>query len=245
MSAAERAVRQVVVASAIVVAGGLLLLPPAGAVTPTAGDAQVDGSVVEWGPGDDVAALFSNDRPHAELGRLALRYDCADEVLYALVTASPGVRLLATDPDEAYLRFGSEPKLVSGTDTADGDAPDAAWVDLADGTAAGIEMSAPLAPGTHPDLRAHAKVPNDSDDGYQTVDLVPRYQELAVDCPGDPVAAAEVAMTTADPPADPAADPAGLARTGAPNLPVLVAAGLAVIAMGLLLRTRPWARARP
>ena len=245
MNAAEPTIRRLVVASAVVVASGLLLLPPASALTPAAGGADVDGSVAEWGPGDDVAALYGNDRPNAELARLALRYDCEDEVLYALVIAGPGVRLQATDPDEAYLRFGSEPKLVSGTDAADGDPPDAAWVDPADGTAAGIEMSAPLAPGTHPDLRVHAKVPNDSADGYQTVDLRPRYQELAVGCPAGAVGAADVAMTTADPPADPGVEAEDLARTGAPTMPVLVAAGLALLATGLLLRTRPWARARP
>lgn len=248
MTGRERALRRAVVAAAATVAAGLLLLPPAGALESQPGGAQVDGSVAEWGPGDDVAPLFSNDRPYAEVARLALRYDCDEGVLYALVIAAPGVRLLTTDPDEAYLRFGDEPKLVSGTDVADGEAPDAAWVDAADGTAAGIEMSAVLARGSHADLRVHAKVPNDSADGYQTVDLRPRYQELSTTCPAG-VAAADLSLS--DPPSDPGADPAeaagsaGLARTGAPSVPVLVAAGLVLVAAGLTVRMRPWARVRP
>lgn len=241
-STTDRGVRNALLAGVLVVAGGLLLLPPpAEALAPGAGPAVVDGSPAEWTPADEVAPLVGNDPPHLARGRVSLRYDCADEVLYALVLAGPGLRLEATDADEAYLRFGTEAKLVSGTDGTDGSAPDAAWVDLHDGTAAGIEMSTPLAPGDYEGLRVHAKLPDDSDDGYETLDLAPRHQDLAVECGEDPAA---VAVALTDPGADPAdpADPPGLARTGAPLLPLLAGSGTVLVALGAAVRGRRWGR---
>lgn len=243
MSAAtDRAVRQAVVGATALAVGGLLLLPrPAAAVEPLAGSAVVDGVAAEWTPADDVAALVGNDPPHVERGRLSLRYDCDTEVLYALLQAGPGVRFLAIDPDEAYLRFGDEAKLVSGEDGVDGVAPDAAWIDHQGDTAAGIEMSAPVAPGTHDDLRVHAKVPNDSADGYETVDLSPRYQELVLACGTD---VDPVSLVRGGDPADPGdpPDPGDLARTGAPVLPWLAGGGLLLVVVGAALRLRRWDR---
>lgn len=247
---AERRAWPAAVGAASVVAGGLLLLlvpVPAAGVEPTPGGATVDGSTAEWTPADDAFVLVGNDPPHRERGRVALRYDCDDEVLYALIMAGPDLRLEATDPDEAYLRLGSEPKLVSGTDEADGEAPDAAWVDLQGPTAAGIELGAPLPAGTYDDLRVHAKVPNDSEDGYETLDLSPRYQQLTITCAADAaaglVAGADTGSGAGDP-SDPAevVDPAGLARTGAPVLPTLVGVGLVLIVGGAAIRLRRWSR---
>lgn len=240
MSAAERGLRRTVVGATVLVAGALALLPPpADALEPTPGVATVDGSPAEWTAADDVAALVGNDPPHLEVGRVSLRYDCADEVLFALVTAGPGHRLQTIDPDEAYVRLGSDPKLVSGEDGADGTAPDAAWVDAQGGTAAGIEMSAPLGPGPHDELRIHAKLPDDSEDGYETVDLAPRFQQLVTACPAA-AAAAQVAL--ADPPAaadDGAVESDGLARTGAPILALATIGGLLLaVGAGLTIRRR-------
>lgn len=242
---ADRSVRHAILGATVIVAAGLVLLPgPVAGLEPSPGVAVVDGSPAEWTPDDDVAALVGNDPPHLERGRLSLRYDCDAEVLYALLAAGPGLRWRTDDPDEMYLRLGQERKLVSGTDVGDTDAQAAAWVDLRDGTAAGIELSAPLAPGRHTDLRVHAKVRDDSGDGYETVDLLPRFAELDVAC-ADPAAAAQLSL--ADPPADPPADPGdppGLARTGAPALPALAVGGGLLLAAGAALCRRRWRPAR-
>lgn len=213
----------------------MLLGAPAAALDPAPGAATVDGSPAEWTPADDVAAVVGNDPPFQERGRLSLRYDCDAEVLYALVMAAPDLRLQAVDPDEAYLRLGSDPKLVSGTDVPDGRAPDAAWVDRQGSTAAGIELSTPLTPGRHDELRVHAKLPDDSADGYETLDLSPRYQGLEIACGADPA----VALIGA-PPADPGAPPAptALVRTGTSGLPVLVVTGSVLLVLGAALSVR-------
>lgn len=225
----------------LVVAGGVVSGSPAGALHPVPGVATVDGSSAEWTPADDVAALVGNDPPHLEQGRLSLRYDCEEQVIYALLLAGPGLRLQATDPAEAYLRLGSATKLVDGTDGADGEAPDAAWIDRSDGTARGVEMSAPLAPGSYEAFRVHAKLPDDSADGYETLDLSPRHQQLTVGCDAG-LAVADLAL--ADPSSDPPdpGDPSGLARTGAPLLPLLAAVGAFLFAAGVALRMRRWDR---
>lgn len=222
----------------LAVVGGPLVAPSAaGALQPVPGEATVDGSAAEWTPADDVAALVGNDAPHLERGRLSLRYDCGEQVLFALLLAGPGLHLEATDADEAYLRLGSEAKLVKGTDEVDGDAPDAAWVDRSGGTARGIELSAPLAPGSHGDLRVHAKLADDSEDGYETLDLSARYEPLATTC-AEPTGAESTATET--PTAPPG--PVDLARTGAPLLPLLAAVGAFLVAAGAALRSRRWDR---
>ena len=108
----------------------------------------------------------------------------ATETLFALVTAAPGEILKTEDTAEAYLRLGPTGKLVSGLSGNDGVAPDFAWVGQSGITASGFEASATVAPGSYPaSLRVHAKLPDDSADGYETVDLEPRYRDLTVECP--------------------------------------------------------------
>ncbi len=225
---------------ALLVAAGVVVVAPAaaGPLEPVSGVAVVDGTDGEWTSADDVGPLIGNDTPHLELGRVSLRYDCGERVLFALVLAGSGRRLEATDANEAYLRLGSEPKLVDGTDGVDGDAPDAAWVDPSGGTARGVELSTPLAPGTYDDLRIHAKLADDSDDGYETLDLAGRHQPLELTCAADPPTADDASAVT-ETPSDPPG-PVDLARTGAPLLPLLAAVGAFLIAAGSALRTRRW-----
>jgi hypothetical protein len=165
-------------------------LLPAGAANPpepTYSGATVDGSAGEWGGGDVFGTLYSNDPPYAPLATASLRYDCEAGVLYAYIAANPGVVLQTSDPAEDYVRVGSG-KLVSGLSGNDGSAPDFAYVgETADG-ASGWEASAPLAEGAYPAaLRIHAKVPDQSSDGYQVIDLQPRYSNLTVACPEEQV----------------------------------------------------------
>ncbi len=146
---------------------------------PTYESADVDGSPGEWDGGDVFATLVSDTPPHDARGTVSLRYDCEAGVLYAYVATAEGYELQTTDPDEAYLRLGSSGKIVSGSSGDDGAAPDFAWVGQSGDTAGGFEASAEVAEGSYA-LRVHAKVPDDSSDGYETIGA--RDLELVIDC---------------------------------------------------------------
>lgn len=164
---------------------------------PTDGSATVDGSISEWTTSDEWGTIVSNDPPKRVVATASLRYDCESMVLYVLVQASTGETFQTTDPAEAYVRLGQSGKLVSGLSGDDGVAPDFAWLDLNGDTASGFEASAVVAPGEYPaSLRIHGKLPDDSSDGYETVDLKPRYHDLKVKCDE----AAETTTTTTAPP---------------------------------------------
>ena len=155
---------------------------------PTYGTATVDGSPGEWSGGDVFGVLNSNDPPYATLGSASLRYDCDTGVLYVYVAASAGVVLQTSDPAEDYVRLGAAGKIVDGTSA------DFAWVGQTADGASGWEASATAAEGSYPaQLRIHAKVPDQSSDGYQVIDLQPRYSDLTIACP-----AAETTSTTSD-----------------------------------------------
>lgn len=165
---------------------------------PSYAAATIDGSAAEWNAGDQWGTIVSNDPPMRTVASASLRYDCATNVLSVLVLASPGEKLQTADPAEAYVRIGTSGKLVSGLSNHDGTPPDFAWVDQADGTARGFEASASLAPGAYP-LRIHAKLPDDSADGYETTDLNPRYSDLLVACVAEEQVTSTTQSTTTDP----------------------------------------------
>lgn len=181
---------------------GLVAVLPAlaGAATapePTYGAATVDGSTADWDAGDAWGTMASNDPPNRTVASVSLRYDCTTGTLFALVTASPGEIFQTIDADEAYIRLGASGKLVHGLSGNDGTAPDFSWVDQTGDTAAGFEASAAVAPGSYPaSLRIHAKMPNDSADGYETVDLKPRYSDLVIVCPVDTTTTSTSTSTT-------------------------------------------------
>ncbi|WP_426574891.1 hypothetical protein [Aquihabitans sp. McL0605] len=162
-------------------------LLPAGASNPpepTYGTATVDGSPGEWSGGDIFGSLYSNHPPYTALATASLRYDCDAKVLYVYVAASDGVILQTLDPEEDYVRVGGGGKIVDGLSGNDGTAPDFAFVGQTADGATGWEASGPLAEGSYPaSLRIHAKVPDQSSDGYQVLDLKPRYSDLTVTCP--------------------------------------------------------------
>lgn len=186
-------------ATLLLAAGVVVGAPVLAAATPpypTSATAVVDGVTAEWSSSDVWGSLASNDPPHRIVGTVSLRYDCEAGVLHVLVRAAAGETLQTADAAEAYVRLGPSGKLVSGDSGLDGTAPDFAWVGAADGTADGFEASAVVAPGEHPAaLRVHAKLPDDSGDGYETVDLMPRYSDLAIACPTEVVPTTVVATT--------------------------------------------------
>ncbi len=232
-----RRVGPVLTAAAAAVALLALVSLPAAGAEPSSGTATVDGDVAEWAPADVFDEMVAVTPPHPPRATLSLRYDCAEGTLYAMVQALPGVVLQTLDPAEAYLRLGATGKLVSGTNGDGG----FAWVGRSGDAAQGFEMSAPASAGDHlAALRVHAKVPDGSADGYETIDLDPRYQDLSLGCTAPAALRASAAPGDPADPGDPGAvAPTSLVRTGLAGGPALLAVASVLILAGLLsLRLR-------
>jgi hypothetical protein len=150
---------------------------------PSSGSVTVDGSSSDWSlAADHFADLTdSGNATKPVVAKLYLRYDCGSGTLYALVLGVDGTQFRQTRPENAYIRIDGAGKAVSGESGNDGTPPDFSWVNP-DGTLAdGFEGSAPLAPGSHT-VRAHVLRPDDSSDGYQTVDNIGRADALQLTC---------------------------------------------------------------
>ena len=162
---------------------GLVPIASAAPPTPSAGTAVVDGDPSEWSlTADRYADLTRGGIADREVvGGLFLRYDCESETLFGLVLLADGYGALVSRPENAYLRIGTTGKLVSGESGNDGTPPDFSWVDSDGELARGYEVSAPLAPGSYT-LRSHILIPDDSEDGYATVDNVSRATPLEPVC---------------------------------------------------------------
>ncbi len=164
----------------------------AAAPTPTYGSATVDGATGDWSLGAD---LFADMADAGVAGRdvrakLYLRYDCDEEVLFALVLSQNGERVRQDRTDEAYVRIDGAGKLIDPSG-------DFAWVN-GDGTLAdGWEGAGELAPGSYT-LRAHVLVADDSADGYTPMDVIGRDVDLVIEC-GD----VGPTQGTNNPPTDP------------------------------------------
>lgn len=182
--------------SATSIAAGTVLLSaliaPAAALaaSPSEGSATVDGATGDWSFGAD---FFANMTPGGSgsnvLAKLYLRYDCDAEVLYALILAEDGQKILQEDPTgdagdltESYLQVDGSGKAVHGGSGNNGTPPDFAFVDPDGDVADGFEASASLEPGSHT-LRAHALVADDSqEDGYVAIDTAGRTVDLDIEC---------------------------------------------------------------
>lgn len=182
--------------SATSIAAGTVLLSaliaPAAALaaSPSEGSATVDGATGDWSFGAD---FFANMTPGGSgsnvLAKLYLRYDCDAEVLYALILAEDGQKILQEDPTgdagdltESYLQIDGSGKAVHGGSGNNGTPPDFAFVDPDGDVADGFEASASLEPGSHT-LRAHALVADDSqEDGYVAIDTAGRTVDLDIEC---------------------------------------------------------------
>jgi hypothetical protein len=151
--------------------------------TPTHGSATVDGATGDWDLGADKFADMTDAGNAAKpvVARLYLRYDCDTSTLYALVLGVDGTQFRQTRPENAYIRIDGVGKLVSGLSGNDGTPPDFSWVNP-DGTLAdGWEASGTVAPGTHT-VRAHVLRPDNSADGYESVDNIGRSDPLDLAC---------------------------------------------------------------
>jgi hypothetical protein len=153
--------------------------PPA----PSAGSATVDGDTSDWSLAADQFADLTHGgvAGRTVVGHLYLRYDCDSETLYGLVLLIDGNKALVSRPENAYLRIDGSGKLVSGESGNDGTPPDFAWVDSDGEFATGYEASGSLAPGSYT-IRSHVLIPDDSVDGYASIDNVSRATPLVTEC---------------------------------------------------------------
>ncbi len=144
----------------------------------------VDGEIGEWDlEADFFAFMYRAGLPgqHPDpLSNLYLRYDCETSTLYALVRVNDPYRADAgLDPDDHYLKLGSQTLVSANNQPADGDPPDFHWVGLSDdGNAAlGWEAATYLDPGTYSNFNAHTNV-----DGGETSAVTDRSIDLVLDC---------------------------------------------------------------
>ncbi|MCF6148555.1 MAG: hypothetical protein E3K37_07845 [Candidatus Kuenenia sp.] len=154
---------------------------------PTFDTATVDGDPSEWnlaedGSGDFFANMWragDSQKPNPSIdAKLYLRYDCKNEILYALVLGETGPVLEL--PDDNFIKLGNTTKLVDGNDDNNGTPPDFAWIGLSNGEAEGWEASASLAEGIYDNLNVHAQVY--ADDEAQTAAVDGRAIDLEVLC---------------------------------------------------------------
>lgn len=150
---------------------------------PTFGTATVDGYISEWNLTNDFFANMwragrSGKKNPSIDAKLYLRYDCDNEVLYALVLGETGPVLEL--PDDNFIKLGNSTKLVDGTYGNNGTPPDFAWIDLDSGEADGWEASTHLANGAYNNLNVHAQV--FADGKAQTAAVNGRAIDLVVDC---------------------------------------------------------------
>jgi hypothetical protein len=150
---------------------------------PTYGSAVVDGKTGDWDlTNDRFAAMTDNgyvDKP--TVAYLYLRYDCDTETLYALVLGVDGNQFRQTRPENAYIRIDGSGKLFSGNSGNNGTPPDFEWVN-GDGTLAdGFEGSGKVDAADHT-VRAHILRPDNSPDGYESVDNISRDVPLVLKC---------------------------------------------------------------
>jgi hypothetical protein len=165
--------RSAAMIAAGVLAISLVIVPTVIAAQPSSGTVTVDGHTGDWDLGAD---FFANMTPGggaggAVLAKLYLRYDCNDEVLYALVLMKDGEKAVQTDPTEAYIRIDGSGKAVHGNSGNNGTPPDFSWVNGDGEVADGWEASAPVPAGNHT-VRAHIKRVDDTPDGYTSLDNI-------------------------------------------------------------------------
>jgi PKD repeat protein len=168
--------------------GNKAMLSAATPPEPSYGTATVDGNYAEWDLTNDYfadmwrAGKAPGDHPNPVLeSKLYLRYDCEENVLYALVLSVNDTNALMQAQD-AFIKLGNSNKLVDGDYGDDGTAPDFQWVGVSGNYAQGFEASAPLAEGSYNNLNVHLQVDNG---GSQTSAVEDRAIDLTIDCPED------------------------------------------------------------
>jgi hypothetical protein len=157
---------------------GLLAYP-----YPTGGSAVVDGNPAEWDLTTDFFADMyrAGNASFAVLSKLYLRYDCADQILYLLVLAEPGVQVESfhTDP-ENWVKINDQ-FMVNNLTGNDGAPPDFNYINSDGAHADGWEASFVIAPGNYTNFAVHTQV-DDGDESGQTSAVAGRQISLYLDC---------------------------------------------------------------
>ncbi|MBN1481356.1 T9SS C-terminal target domain-containing protein [candidate division KSB1 bacterium] len=142
---------------------------------PMYGKAVVDGDYSEWNLNPDFFAnmYHSWDKPTV-LAKLYLRYDCADNKMYALVLTTNMDRTMETiNPVESWIKIDDD-FAVKGTDES------FEWINQVGDYAVGWEASFDLAVGDY-GIKAHSNVY--WDDESQTAGTSHQNIDICTDCP--------------------------------------------------------------
>lgn len=151
---------------------------------PSYGTAVVDGDPGEWDlSADQFAPLYQagmSDKPIE--GYVYLRYDCSDNVMYALVKTVAGVTILSSmGPDVHYIKIdGPNGKVVDSGSGNDGTPPDFEWVQ-SNGDTVGWEASFNLAMGVHTIL-VHTQVYDPNSGETNSTAALEGYLPIMVAC---------------------------------------------------------------
>ena len=150
---------------------------------PASGSAVVDGNPAEWDLTTDFFADMyrAGNASFAVLSKLYLRYDCADQILYLLVLAEPGVQVESfhTDP-ENWVKINDQ-FMVNNLTGNDGAPPDFNYINSDGAHAAGWEASFVITPGNYTNFAVHTQV-DDGDESGQTSAVAGRKISLYLDC---------------------------------------------------------------
>jgi hypothetical protein len=151
---------------------------------PTYDYAVVDGDPGEWDLlADQFAPLYQagmSDKPIE--GYVYLRYDCSDNVMYALVKTVAGVTVLSSmGSDVHYIKIdGPNGKVVDSGSGNDGTPPDFEWVQ-SNGDTVGWEASFNLAMGVHTIL-VHTQVYDPNSGETNSTAALEGYLPIMVAC---------------------------------------------------------------
>lgn len=147
-------------------------------------DITVDGVYSEWNLGADYFADMYRAGNPAKIveSKLYLRYDCSENVMYALVLEeTPAEAELSAD--DAWIAIGLiQDKVVSGNSGNDGVPPDFSWVYNGEDLV-GYEASFAIDEGTY-NIIAHLNVYDDSES--QTSRTNKDGLALVISCPEEP-----------------------------------------------------------
>lgn len=149
------------------------------------GSATVDGNPIEWSSTDFFASMHRAGDPDKVIeSNLYLRYDCNTQTLYTLVLNVNGIQAI-TSPNDAYVKFKTDPNGNHSIKGVGGDYPSFAWV-ASGNTVIGWEGSFQLAPGSYV-INAHIQVWDDNAaQTSATTNGSPndRFIPLTIDCSG-------------------------------------------------------------
>ena len=176
---------RVVVVVAVTLIAVILMAAFVSAATPphpTYGTATVDGDASEWdlaedGSGDFFANMYRTGNPTKPVeAKLYLRYDCDNNILYALVKTVNDLPIDTSKTEEQWINIDGGKKEVNDQSGDNGIPPDFHFVPDAGTPKIGWEASVSLTTGNHT-IQVHTNV---LDGGSQTADTT--VKDLEIDC---------------------------------------------------------------